>query len=347
MKVLHVLSSNKFFGAENVACQIIKMFEDSGVEMAYCSPDGEIADALRERKVNFLPVKKLDIFGLKRVISDYSPDIIHAHDMKASLFVSLAKGDKPYISHIHNNAYASRKISLKSVTYAYAALKAKHIFWVSPSAMKGYRFQSVIKNKSSVLLNAIDSNAVKRKAEQDSNSYDYDVIYLGRLTYQKDPLRLIDVLSLAVRTAPHLKAAIVGKGELEDEVKKYAESLGVEKNIDFLGYRENPYKILQSSKAMLMTSRWEGLPMCALEAMSLGVPVIGTPADGLKDVVREGVNGFLSDDDATLARNVCDVICDDGLHRTLSEGARKISDEINDTDKYKNALLDAYKSSLL
>lgn len=347
MKVLHVLSSNKFFGAENVACQIIKMFEGSGVEMAYCSPEGEIADALRERNVNFLPVKKLDICGLKRVISNYSPDIIHAHDMKASLFVSLAKAGKPYISHIHNNAYASRKISLKSVAYAYAAIKAKHIFWVSPSAMKGYRFQSVIKNKSTVLLNAIDADAVKRKAEQDSNSYDYDVIYLGRLTYQKDPLRLIDVLSSAVGTAPQLKAAIVGKGELENEVKNYAESLGLEKNIDFLGYRENPYKILQSSKALLMTSRWEGLPMCALEAISLGVPVIGTPADGLTDIICDGVNGFLSDDNATLARKVCDVICDDGLHCKLSEGARRISDEINDTDKYKNALLDVYKSSLL
>ena len=48
MRVLHVLASNKYSGAENVACQIIKMF-DGEVEMAYCSPDGEIAKSLHEK----------------------------------------------------------------------------------------------------------------------------------------------------------------------------------------------------------------------------------------------------------------------------------------------------------
>ena len=53
MKVLHLLASNKYSGAENVVCQIISMFKDE-VEMVYCSPNGEIENTLRDKKIKFI-----------------------------------------------------------------------------------------------------------------------------------------------------------------------------------------------------------------------------------------------------------------------------------------------------
>ena len=47
MKVLHILASNRFSGAENVVCQIVDMFKGE-IEMAYCSPDGDIRNSLKE-----------------------------------------------------------------------------------------------------------------------------------------------------------------------------------------------------------------------------------------------------------------------------------------------------------
>lgn len=61
----------------------------------------------------------------------------------------------------------------------------------------------------------------------------------------------------------------------------------------FGGFRKNPYKILKNSQVMIMTSRWEGLGMCALEAMALGVPVVSTPTGGLCEIIEDGKNGFL------------------------------------------------------
>ena len=55
MKILHILSSNKYSGAENVACQIIALFREED-DVAYCSPDGQIADALKERNIKFIPL---------------------------------------------------------------------------------------------------------------------------------------------------------------------------------------------------------------------------------------------------------------------------------------------------
>ena len=60
MKVLHLLASDRFSGAENVVCQIIEMFKtDDDLEMFYCSPPGQIETALKERDIRFVPIKKL------------------------------------------------------------------------------------------------------------------------------------------------------------------------------------------------------------------------------------------------------------------------------------------------
>jgi len=84
IRVLHVLGSSKFYGAEHVVCDIIERFRgDTDVEMAYTSPDGEIAEALRAREIRFIPMKKLTPLSLKKAASVYRPDILHAHDVRA------------------------------------------------------------------------------------------------------------------------------------------------------------------------------------------------------------------------------------------------------------------------
>ena len=85
MRILHILTSNRFSGAENVVCQIIGMMKDEpDVEMRYCSPDGQIREALAEREITFAPISELSVSEVKRAIKETKPDIIHAHDMRAS-----------------------------------------------------------------------------------------------------------------------------------------------------------------------------------------------------------------------------------------------------------------------
>lgn len=63
---------------------------------------------------------------------------------------------------------------------------------------------------------------------------------------------------------------MIGTGEMENKIKELLMSNKKLSNIKFLGFNSNPYKILANSKVMIMTSRWEGTPMCALEALSMG-----------------------------------------------------------------------------
>ena len=342
MKVLHVLNSRIYSGAEKVVCQIIKSFRGE-IDMVYCSPESDIvAQMLAEQDVTYLPMKNMSVSELRRVIREQKPDLIHAHDMRAGLFSALCCGKIPLVSHIHNNAYDARGLSPKTVGYLIAGFKAKHILWVSQSSYDGYAFHKLFAKKSSVLYNIIDTQQIFDKKAQDANTYDFDMIYVGRLTFQKDPQRLMRLCARLKKDKPDLKAAIVGTGELLEEAQSLCESLGIQENVHFLGFQSNPIKMVADSKAMILTSRWEGTPMCALEAMYLGTPVVSTPSDGMKDLLEDGISGYLTDDDEQMARDLLKIFADPAHRSYLAENAKRKFDSINDADAYKRAILDCY-----
>lgn len=342
MKVLHLLESPHFSGAENVVCQIISMLNRENIEFIYCSRDGQIREALQERQIKFCPIKKLSVSEIKRVIQEEKPDLIHAHDMRASFFAALSSGNIPIISHIHNNNFDSRGLSVKSILYFFAAARTRHIFWVSQSSFEGYRFHDRFRKKSTVLYNIIDINALEEKMNLDRNEYEYEVVFLGRLTAPKNPQRLVRVFSDIQKRRPLTKMAIIGTGDLEQEIVEMIEKLDLTKNVSYLGFQSNPYKILHDSKVMIMTSRWEGTPMCALEAMSLGVPIVSTPTDGLKDLVQDDVTGYLSDSDEELAEKICNILDNIQLWKRLSLNSRQKAKVIMDKSKYQKQILNAY-----
>lgn len=347
MRILHLLSSSKFSGAENVVCQIINMFRgNTDMEFIYCSPDGPIRQALEDREIAYVPLSKLSVSAFGKVIREVKPDIVHAHDMKASVLAAAAVGRIPLISHIHNNNFDSRKPTLKAILYRFAAAKARHIFWVSQSSMTGYCFYKGLKKKSTVLYNVIDIEQLQQKAAQGDCQTVYDIVYIGRLTYQKNPQRLLQVLEEATKQQSDFKAAIIGIGDLEEEVRQIIAEKNLQANVHYLGFMRNPYGILRHAKVMLMTSRWEGTPMCALEAMALGVPIVSTPTDGLCELVDNGKTGYLSDENERLVRGCLELIRENERHMAFSAASLARSKEMMDMENYRCTLVDVYKNTL-
>lgn len=340
MKVLHLLSSQVFSGAENVACQIINMFKGSDIEMVYCSPDGSVRDVLSDMGIQFLSLEGLNLKELRRVIMLYSPDIIHAHDAKASIMAALVFKSHKTISHMHVNHKNMRRFGIKPILYLGSALFYRHIFWVSKSAYDNYIFHNLLKRKSSVLYNIIDFNATYRRMEEDKNLYEYDIVYVGRLTYQKNPERLLKIIRKVINKRPGTHVAIVGTGDLYDYIK--SQSSDIKDNVDFLGYMSNPLKILSDSKLMIMTSRFEGTPMSALEAMCLGVPIVSTPADGMKEIVIDGKNGFLSASDDQLVEKCLMLLNEPSLRNEMGKRSIEIFQEICSIKNYYQALYGQY-----
>ena len=93
-----------------------------------------------------------------------------------------------------------------------------------------------------------------------------------------------------------------------------------------------------------MCSRFEGLPLGALEAGALGVPIVSARTDGLCEVIEDGINGFLSDDDETLIFRAADLISDDALYERIRRNALCRAERTNDAALYRSKLLQAYFS---
>ena len=344
MKIMHLLESPRFSGAENVVCQIIGMLSDNiEYKLIYCSRDGQIREALCEREIQFAPIKELSVREVRRVIRENKPDIIHAHDMKASYIAARACGNVKLICHIHNNSFDSRGLSMKALGFMIAAQKAKHIFYVSDSSYKGYFFHKLFERKSEVLYNIIDIDLLIEKMNLDKNKYNYDIVYLGRLTTPKNPKRLLKVIEGVVNRLPDTKIAIIGTGDLEEEVRNEVDALKLNKNIYFLGFQNNPYKILHDSKLMLMTSLWEGTPMCVLEAMSLGVPIVSTPTDGVHYIVEDGQTGILSDSNIGLVDACCKIISDAKLREEMSVLSKQRAQVMMEKSSYVKCIVNAYE----
>lgn len=288
MKVLHLLASNRYSGAENVVCQIIKMFEGE-IEMVYCSPNGDIAKSLKEKQITFFPLNEMSGQEIKKVVDAYKPDIIHAHDIKASVLASKFKDRCKIISHVHgNDKKKMSKLTLKSVLYGLSLKKYSKIFWVSNSCYNDYILKKFAKKNSEILHNIINIEALKKQAEQDKNNYKFDVCYLGRLSEVKNPLRALEIIRETKKLCPNIKCAIVGDGALKEQCEIFICENNLQDNIKMFGFLDNPYKILESSRLLLMSSINEGTPMALIEAFSLGIPVVSTKVDGALELVEIG-----------------------------------------------------------
>lgn len=346
MRILHLLPTNRFSGAENVACQIIGLFSGNpDYEMAYCSPKGPIREEVEGRNIRFIGLESFSRKQIKKAIKEFKPDLIHAHDMRATFVSAIICGKLPIVSHVHVSAEGNNKLSGRSVAYYLASNRCKHIIWVSKSTFDNYFFHSQLQNKSTILYNVIDEGEVRTRSKSADNKATYDVAYVGRLSEQKDPIRLMNVLRRVVDVLPSAKVVLVGSGELEEQTRNECNRLGLDDNVFFTGFLSNPLGILKSSKLLVMTSRREGTPMCVLEAQALGIPVVSTPTDGIKDVITDGENGFLSDEDSVLAERIIDLVSSETLFEKMSSDSLEKSHKYNDIDAYRQTLDCIYKQS--
>ena len=295
-KILHILNTSSYSGAENVAISIIDNMKND-YESAYVSMDGPIRSVLNNKGITFLPISKMGIREIRRIIALYNPDIIHAHDFTASIISSLSTNRIPILSHIHNNSPWLKTYHPFSFAYLLAAMKCKKILGVSESVFSEYVFGNVINNKSMVVSNPIDLAVIRNHAEIASKEGgSYDIVFLGRLVPQKNPQRFIKLISEVARKLPDLKVAIIGSGELEVECEKLIKHYQLENVIEMSGFMVNPYGILASSKILCMTSDWEGFGLVAIEALSLGVPVVANAVGGLPGIVNNKCGALCKSD---------------------------------------------------
>ena len=116
---------------------------------------------------------------------------------------------------------------------------------------------------------------------------------VGRLTKQKDFLTLIKAFAL-VRQQAEARLMILGEGECRVELETAIARLNLTEDVTLPGFVDNPYAYMRQVHALVLSSRWEGLPSVLIEAMACGCPVIATDCpSGPKEILAEGKYGHL------------------------------------------------------
>lgn len=347
--ILHVFKSKIYSGAENVACQIIKGLEGQE-ECIYMAPHGPIEDKLKSIGLydNYRGVDKLDISSIKAAVKELKPDIIHAHDFTAGVLCAIAcKGTVPIVSHLHNNPPWIQSANLKTISYRWASKYFSSILTVSDSVKNEYKFSDKISCPITVVGNPFSVDGVINSVEDDG--VDSDVLFVGRLVEQKNPLLVVKVaekLALNKKIVDQLERApivrIVGDGELFEECKNYINEHEI-KNVFMEGFQKNAYSYMAKTKVAIMPSRWEGFGLVALEEMALGVPVVCSGAGGLGEIVTAEC-GYQVNNLDSYVYSISTLLADKDLYTAKSVAAKKRAREYDNIAEYCKKMMAVYDS---
>lgn len=340
---MHILNSSRFSGAENVIITIINQMK-SDYELYYVSRDGTIREKLEQENIIFVPIKTLSITEIRKIVVKYKPDLIHAHDFTASIICSAFGWKQPVISHLHNNSLWLRTYHPYSFLYLLTSIMYKKILMVSPSVLEEYVFRKYIEKKSRIVGNPnnIANIIIKSNAFQ-SDSY-FDIVFIGRLTEQKNPLRFIRIIEKVLQQAD-VTCAMIGQGELEVECRTLIEEHKLEKEIKLLGFLDNPYPILKQAKILCITSDWEGYGLVAVEALANGIPVLATAVGGLPTIVDDKC-GKICNNNGEFVEEIVKLNEEPDYYSSKSKQALHRADELNNIESYIASLKQCYEQML-
>ena len=174
-------------------------------------------------------------------------------------------------------------LKLKLIRYLY-----KHFIKFTDSLIVTSRFMfdeainnKVKEEKLHLITNPIDVNLTRRNINPIRTKGDaIKLIFVGRLVYQKGIDRLLNLL----KNKSKLELLIVGEGVEKKKLISQSVKLGILDKVKFIGFKKNPFNYIAGADYLILPSRWEGLPNCVLESLSLGTPVISTnDVHALKD----------------------------------------------------------------
>lgn len=215
-------------------------------------------------------------YGLRR-------RIIHAHNSR-NMFDGATGAVKGLLHRVHRRAVRSL-----ATDYWACSTGAAHYFFPA-HVLDSPRFRLV--------RNAVDPATyrfrpdVRRRVRRELGVPDATTVlgFVGRLEYQKNPQFLIRVFSEYHKRDPQSVLVVAGDGELRDECQSLCQTLGVVPFVRFLGSRGDVPALYQAMDALLLPSRFEGLPVVLVEAQTAGLPCLAsdtiTPDTRFTDSLR-------------------------------------------------------------
>lgn len=234
------------------------------------------------------------LYRLRKIVSEYKPDIIHSHTIyshiMALLYKILFNKNMVIINTEHGSFVDSQNNELIFKIYKFLSSYASKITFVSNFSATTYlENKIVLQDKVIVIYNGIDPqediidkyNIIELKNE-------FKFCYVGRFSQEKNVILLIKAFEKLQeeKTVKDVSLYLIGDGEEDIFLKNYCSKNNI-KNINFLGFRKDVVKILNLMDCIILSSLTEGLPMVILEAYANKVLAVSTDCGGVKEIITD------------------------------------------------------------
>ena len=202
------------------------------------------------------------------------------------------------------------------------------IVCVSNSAWNAFRRLSGLERGVELHYNPMNSENVRRLAEIEANLPDSDLPYIcavGRLSAEKAFERLVVIHKRLLERGIAHRLVIVGDGPDGDFLRRLIRAMGLEDTVIMAGYQPNPYPYMKHSRFLVSSSYTEGLPVIAMEALCLGVPMV-TPIDSVGEVFGGESCGLITENtNPALEDAIARMLTDEVFYRQTVQGAKNRS----------------------
>lgn len=156
-----------------------------------------------------------------------------------------------------------------------------------------------LENKIQTIENINSKKAILHLADERPkvklNKDTFNIIFVGRLVKEKGLFMAIDAIELLKKNNLKIKFYLVGRGNIENELKEYVKEKGLEQEVVFLGMQENPFPLIKQADVFMMTSFYEGKSIALEEAKILNKPIVVTNFSSAKDQIKDNFTGLIAE----------------------------------------------------
>lgn len=316
MRILHIIDSAGFYGAEKVllslATESVACGHDVIIGTIVAPGDGgdPLGDAAAEISiphVRFAMNDGMDVAGLRMIlqmIGDWKVQVVHTHGYKANILMALVSRSGRLWIHVctlHGWTSRSRWSRLAFYEAAERLLLRRSDAIVAVSEGIAERvLVPALAERLTIIPNGIDSNrAVETLGLSSSAGHRRgatELLAVGRLGAEKGMDLVIRAVAQLRADGENMALSIAGAGPERDRLRSLVDELSLTEHVRFLGYRTDVGELFQKADFFVLGSRTEGLPIVLLEAMAHGAPVICTPVGDIPRVLDGGRCGWLANE---------------------------------------------------
>jgi glycosyltransferase involved in cell wall biosynthesis len=317
LNILQLRSHAGFYGVEKVVVELAAGLQERGHSVTI----GIIQAARQEDRVfqtiaetsglacrifpSSKPLDRNTVKELAEYLAAEPPDLIHTHGYKADVIGWMANRSLhlPLISTIHPwlDTAANRRAAFYAFIDKLILLRFDRVVAISEQVRRQCHVCPLKKRKIPVIANGIKMQPYGPDSSHPDIRHELNLppecLVLGcvaRLTEEKGHAFLINAFAgLPRATHPLLALLLIGEGARREGLQQLCRDLRIEKQVHFLGHRENINALLQQMDLFILPSLSEGVPMALLEAMAAGVPAVATSVGAVPAILDHGSAGLL------------------------------------------------------